>query len=114
RSATASAARSLRNARGRSIVRVRDHMSAVARTRRAIEAAWHAFVSDGDLHACLRPEIRRSWERVRRHAQVHPGLLAPPSALPREDVLARAAADEAYRVASPLVRDFAARLAPEG
>jgi signal transduction histidine kinase len=89
-------------------------MSAVARTRRAIEAAWHAFVSDGDLHACLRPEIRRSWERVRRHAQVHPGLLAPPSALPREDVLARAAADEAYRVASPLVRDFAARLAPEG
>jgi sigma-54 dependent transcriptional regulator, acetoin dehydrogenase operon transcriptional activator AcoR len=87
-------------------------MSAAARTRRAIEAAWHAFIADGDVHGCVRPEIRRSWERVRRESQVHPGLLAPPSA--PGDVLARAEEDEAYRIASPLVRDFAGRLAAEG
>jgi transcriptional regulator of acetoin/glycerol metabolism len=78
-----------------------------------MEAAWHAFVLDGRVDTCVRPEIRRSWERARR-GLVHPGLAVSPRALAPRDVVARVEGEEAFRLASPLVSEFASRLAGDG
>jgi sigma-54 dependent transcriptional regulator, acetoin dehydrogenase operon transcriptional activator AcoR len=80
--------------------------------RKEVEAAWRSFVVDGRLPDRVRPEIRRSWRRVR--ARVDPTLRTCPSALAERDVAARAEAEEAFRVASRVVSHFAGRLAPEG
>jgi sigma-54 dependent transcriptional regulator, acetoin dehydrogenase operon transcriptional activator AcoR len=80
--------------------------------RKEVEAAWRSFVVDGRLSDRVRPEIRRSWRRVR--TRVDPTLRTCPSALAERDVAVRAEAEEAFRVASRVVSHFAGRLAPEG
>ncbi len=89
-------------------------MDGLSRTRRHVEAAWHAFVLDGALPPDVRPEILRSWQRVRAELHVDPGLRTCPSAMDAEEALARARSEDAYRVASRLVSHFADRLAPDG
>ena len=38
-------------------------MNELIRTRKHVESAWHAFVTDGAVPASVRPEILRSWQR---------------------------------------------------
>lgn len=89
-------------------------MDGLSRTRRHIEAAWCSFVLDGALPRDVRPEIARSWQRVRAEFHVDPGLRASPRALDLAEVLARAEAEDAHRVAARLVSHFADRLAADG
>ncbi len=89
-------------------------MDGLSRTRRHVEAAWHSFVLDGALPRDVRPEILRSWQRVRTELHVDPGLRTCPRAMGAEEALARARSEDAHRVASRLVSHFADRLAPEG
>ncbi len=84
-------------------------MTALSRTRKDIEAAWRSFVVDGRTPDGVRPEIRRSWLRVRAD-QVDPGLRTCPPA-PDAD---SAAAQEAFRLASRTVSQFGERLASGG
>ena len=88
-------------------------MPALTRTRTDIEAAWRSFIADGRLAECIRPEIRRSWLRVAHH-HIDPAMRACPRALDADDALARPEAEEAFRIASPLVAHFAERLAADG
>lgn len=89
-------------------------MDGLSRTRRHVEAAWHSFVLDGALPRDVRPEIVRSWQRVRAELHVDPGLRTCPRAMDVEEALARARSEDAHRVASRLVSHFADRLAPDG
>jgi sigma-54 dependent transcriptional regulator, acetoin dehydrogenase operon transcriptional activator AcoR len=83
----------------------------LTKTRTSIEAAWRSFVADGRLPDTVRPEIRRSWQRARAEWHVDPRLRTCPGAA---GALARAEVDEAFRIASPLLKHFAARAAPDG
>ncbi|HET7754240.1 MAG TPA: hypothetical protein VFK85_10040, partial [Anaeromyxobacteraceae bacterium] len=65
-------------------------MAASKRARRAIEAAWRAFVADGRLAETVRPEIQRSWQRARADWHVDPMLRTCPCA--SSDALAEATA----------------------
>ena len=89
-------------------------MDGLSRTRRHVEAAWHSFVLDGALSSDVRPEILRSWQRVRAELHVDPGLRTCPRAMEVEEALARARSVDAHRVASRLVAHFAERLAADG
>jgi signal transduction histidine kinase len=89
-------------------------MTARSRTRLDIETAWRSFVVDGRLPDSLKPEIVRSWRRAREEWRVDPGLRSCPRAARADDVLARAEAEDAFRAASPVVTEFAERLAPDG
>jgi sigma-54 dependent transcriptional regulator, acetoin dehydrogenase operon transcriptional activator AcoR len=84
-------------------------MTALSRSRRDIEAAWRSFVVDGRTPDGVRPEIWRSWLRVRAD-QVDPGLRTCPRA-PAAD---GAAAEEAFHLASRAVSHFGERLASGG
>jgi signal transduction histidine kinase len=86
-------------------------MTALAQTRREIEKAWHSFVTDGRATRGVRPEILRSWKRVRK---VDPRLRICPTAARAADALARADADGTLGVASSLLAHFADRLKPGG
>jgi signal transduction histidine kinase len=89
-------------------------MTGLTRTRKEIEAAWRSFVVDGRLPDRVRPEIRRSWQRVRADWRVDPTLRACPRAVAAGDVAARAEAEGTARVASRVLSHFAERLAPDG
>lgn len=82
----------------------------LSRARTELAAAWQAFLADGRLPPRVRPEIRRSWLRVREGSRVDPGLRASPLALHPGDVRARAGADETLRLAAAVVAQFAERL----
>ncbi|HET9596990.1 MAG TPA: ATP-binding protein [Anaeromyxobacteraceae bacterium] len=82
-------------------------MSALTRTRKEIEKAWHAFVSDGRSLGAVRPQIRSSWQRVRASGRVDARLQECPPAARADDALARAAADGTLEVASQIVTRFA-------
>jgi signal transduction histidine kinase len=82
-------------------------MSALTRTRKEIERAWHAFVSDGRSLGAVRPQIRSSWQRVRAGGRVDPQLKICPPAVRADDALARAEADGTFEVASRVVTRFA-------
>jgi signal transduction histidine kinase len=89
-------------------------MTALAQARRRVEAAWRSFIVDGRLPESVRPEILRSWQRVRSDWHVDPEILTCPSALDADDLRARTAADEAFGVVSRVVSHFADRLRPDG
>jgi signal transduction histidine kinase len=87
-------------------------MIELTRTRKDVERAWHAFLAEGELPAFVRPEIRRSWRRVRGELHVDPGLRTCPGI--GDGALARAGSEGVLGVASRLVSRFAERLAPDG
>lgn len=89
-------------------------MTALSRTRAEIAAAWDTFVTAGEVGSSVRPDIRRSWQRARSAWNVDPGLTRCPSALAADDARARAESEEAARIASRVIADFAPRLAPGG
>jgi signal transduction histidine kinase len=88
-------------------------MHALSRSRRKIESAWRSFVLDGCLSESVRPEIRRSWQRVRGEWRVDPGLRICPG-VPADEALVREVVEDAFREAAPLIRQFADRMAPDG
>jgi signal transduction histidine kinase len=92
----------------------RHRVDGLSRTRRHVEAAWHSFVLDGALTSDVRPEILRSWQRVRAELHVDPGLRTCPRVMAVEEALERARSEHAHRVASRLVAHFADRLAADG
>lgn len=81
--------------------------------RKNVEAAWRSFIVDGHLPDSIKPEIRRSWQRVRSEA-VDPALRTCPRALAPDEVLARAESEGAMAVASRVASQFADRLASGG
>jgi signal transduction histidine kinase len=89
-------------------------MTALARTRKHVEAAWRSFIVDGRLPESVRPEILRSWQRARADWHVNPELLSCPRALDADGLRARTAAEEAFGIVSRLVSHFADRLASDG
>jgi sigma-54 dependent transcriptional regulator, acetoin dehydrogenase operon transcriptional activator AcoR len=90
-------------------------MTVLTRTRRAIEMGWESFVQDGRASpATVRPDIQRSWARVRAGSRVDPRLMSCPRAERAEDALARAEADGTLAIASEVVARFAGRLAADG
>lgn len=89
-------------------------MDGLSRTRRHVEAAWHSFVLDGALPTDIRPEILRSWQRVRAELHVDPGLRICPQALDAEEALERGRSEHVHRVAARVIAHFADRLAPDG
>ncbi|ACL65436.1 GAF sensor signal transduction histidine kinase [Anaeromyxobacter dehalogenans 2CP-1] len=84
------------------------------RARTELTAAWQAFLVDGRLPPRIRPEIRRSWLRVREEARVDPRLRASPLAVGPEDVVARGEGDDAARIAAGVVAHYAERLRDGG
>ena len=89
-------------------------MSALARTRKHVEAAWRSFIVDGRLPESVRPEIVRSWQRARADWHVNPELLTCPRVLDADDLRSRTVAEKAFDIVSRLVSHFADRLASDG
>jgi transcriptional regulator of acetoin/glycerol metabolism len=89
-------------------------VSALTSARREIDKAWRSFVIDRRPPQGVRPEILRSWQRAGAEWHIDPGLRRCLRSVEANDLLARAEAEEAFRVASPLLREFANRLAPDG
>jgi sigma-54 dependent transcriptional regulator, acetoin dehydrogenase operon transcriptional activator AcoR len=89
-------------------------MTTLTRARKETDVAWRSFVLDGRLPHSVKPEILRSWQRACAEWRVDPGLRSCPRAVSSDDLLARAKGEEAFRVASPLVTEFADRLASDG
>lgn len=82
--------------------------------RRYVDRAWHRFVQDGIAPTELSDDIASSWRRARESYQIDPGLARPLRVL-AEDVLAeRRERDEVFALATPILRDFAARLGLSG
>ena len=89
-------------------------MNELSRARRDIEAAWRSFVADGQCPRSVKPEIARSWQRVRGEWRVDPSLRECPRLANAEEAMRRAEAEAALRVASPLLAQYADRLANDG
>jgi len=87
-------------------------MTDLSRARKEVEAAWRSFVLDGAPPESVRPEIRRSWQRVRGELRVDPALRICPRTSGHG--LVRAGSDGAPEVVSRIVSRFAERLAPDG
>ncbi len=81
--------------------------------RRELDAAWQTFVLDGKLPRSIRPEVLRSWQRAQADWQIDPGLVLPRTAIGPDELGARLESDEVFRIASPLMKEFADRLAPD-
>ena len=89
-------------------------MATLAQVRRRVENEWRSFIVDGQLPTSVRPEILRSWQRVRADWHVDPELRSCPGALDADELRARTAADEAFGIVSRVVSHFADRLGPDG
>jgi hypothetical protein len=82
--------------------------------RREIDKAWRSFVIDQRPPHGVKPEIVRSWQRAGAEWHIDPGLRRCLRSVDSNDLLARAEAEEAFRITSPLLGVFADRLAPDG
>ncbi len=78
--------------------------------RRTTDRAWQLYVREGLEPAGISDEILRSWRRARELHRIDPGLTRPGRVLSAEDLAARRERDEVFRLATPIVADFARRL----
>jgi len=85
--------------------------------RLAAERAWERYVvgaeepSGGEEPSALAAEIRESWQRARETPGIEPGLRHPRLVLSPDELDARRTLDACYRLAIPVVDDFARGLA---
>jgi transcriptional regulator of acetoin/glycerol metabolism len=80
--------------------------------RRRLDRAWERFLRDGELEG-VRPEIARSWTRVRDLYRVDPALRRAPLDAGGE-VLRRRGEDETFELARPVLAQLSARLGETG
>jgi transcriptional regulator of acetoin/glycerol metabolism len=88
-------------------------MTRRADRRRLVDDAWARFVREGGRkgHAAgVQDEIARSWLRSRDVHRVDPGIDRPGRVLTAELLAERRDRDPAYRLAAPILADFARRL----
>lgn len=84
-------------------------------TRRlAIERAWERYVKDDAEPQGLRAEIVASWRRCRQDYRIEPEQEAPRVSLSAEELALRREVDIVYRLARPILEDFADGLADHG
>jgi sigma-54 dependent transcriptional regulator, acetoin dehydrogenase operon transcriptional activator AcoR len=78
--------------------------------RRLLDRAWERYVQDGIQPAGVSDDITESWRRAREAHRIDPGLTRPARVLSGDALAERCERDDVLRVASPILRDFAARL----
>jgi sigma-54 dependent transcriptional regulator, acetoin dehydrogenase operon transcriptional activator AcoR len=81
-----------------------------AQRRRYLDRAWLRFIEQGEAAPGLPPEIARSWLRARQDYGVDPTLRRPLRTLRGDELEVRRRRDPAYRLALPILEEFAARL----
>ncbi len=78
--------------------------------RRIVDRAWHLYVEEGLEPVGIAEEISRSWRRARDLHRIDPGMTRPGVVLSPEALATRRERDDVFRLASPIVADFARRL----
>jgi transcriptional regulator of acetoin/glycerol metabolism len=82
--------------------------------RRLVDRAWQTYVLDGAEPHGLSDEISRSWQRAREAYRIDPSLARCARVLGADALLERRESDEVFRIAAPILADFAARLGLAG
>src|SRR5690242_20841948 len=82
--------------------------------RYSVDRAWRAYVQDGLSPTGVSDEISASWRRAREAYRIDPGMYRPARVLSPDGLEERRAEDDVLAVATPILRDFAARLAASG
>jgi len=78
--------------------------------RRTVDRAWQLYVQEGLEPAGIAGEISRSWRRARELHRIDPGITRPGRVLSSDALETLRARDEVFRLATPIVADFARRL----
>jgi transcriptional regulator of acetoin/glycerol metabolism len=78
--------------------------------RHFLDRAWLRFVEDGEEAEGLPPEIARSWHRAKDAYGVDPTLRRPLRTLRAGELEERCRRDPAFRLAQPILEEFARRL----
>ena len=78
--------------------------------RRNVDRAWQLYVREGLEPAGIAEEISRSWRRARELHRIDPGITRPGVVLSPEALATRRERDEVFRLATPILADFARRL----
>jgi transcriptional regulator of acetoin/glycerol metabolism len=78
--------------------------------RHFLDRAWLRFVEEGEAAEGLPPEIVRSWHRARETYGVDPTLRRPMRTLREGELEERCRRDPAFRLAQPILEEFARRL----
>jgi len=84
--------------------------SLLVKRRQVIDRAWLAYIEDGVEPVGLSAEIVRSWRRVRDTFGVDPTIRRALRSLPEDELLDRRRRDPVYRLAEPVLEEFAQRL----
>jgi sigma-54 dependent transcriptional regulator, acetoin dehydrogenase operon transcriptional activator AcoR len=82
--------------------------------RYKVDRAWHAYIQDGIAPTDISDEISASWRRAREAYRIDPAIYRPARVLSPDGLQERRAEDDVLAVATPILRDFAARLAASG
>jgi transcriptional regulator of acetoin/glycerol metabolism len=88
-------------------------MTELSLARRQLDAAWSSYVRDGCVPESVRPELLRSWHRTATDWRIDHELRVPRDSISADDLELRLETDEVFQIASPLLTDFAERLAPD-
>jgi transcriptional regulator of acetoin/glycerol metabolism len=84
--------------------------SLLVKRRKVIDRAWLAYIEDGVEPEGLSAEIVRSWRRARESFGVDPTIRRALRSLPEGDLTERRRRDPVYRLAEPVLEEFAQRL----
>lgn len=84
--------------------------SLLVKRRKVIDRAWLAYIEDGVEPEGLSAEIVRSWRRARESFGVDPTIRRALRSLPEGDLAERRRRDPVYRLAEPVLEEFAQRL----
>ena len=82
--------------------------------RLVIHKAWERYVKDATEPHEVRADVIESWRRSRELHGITPELPAPRQTLGPEDLEARREVDVVYRLACPILEEFAADLTDHG
>ncbi len=82
--------------------------------RRVVRRAWERYVKDAIEPQGLRADVVESWRRSRELYGITPELAAPRHSLGPDELEARRQVDIVYRLALPILEDFASDLADHG
>jgi transcriptional regulator of acetoin/glycerol metabolism len=82
--------------------------------RRLVDRAWQLYVQDGVVPSGISDDISESWRRAREAYRIDPGSEGPARVLSSDALAERCERDDALALATPILRDFSARLALSG
>ena len=84
--------------------------SLLVKRRQVIDRAWLAYIEDGVEPVGLSAEIVRSWRRARESFGVDPTIRRALRSLPADELAERRRRDPVFRLAEPVLEEFAQRL----